>query len=100
MLKGIVLPKLLFRALRIADVSREVEPIIGFTSSAMLGILMFIVSFWVSSKYANIEMLINFLTLPTALYAILVGLLSKGLKVNNLGDIPQGKGTIIFIPDA
>ena len=31
--------------------------------------------------------------------AMLQGLLTKGLRVNNLGDMPQGKGTVIFIPD-
>jgi len=73
-LKGIIFPKLLLRALRVADVKREVEPIIGFTSSALLGILILGLSFWISSKYTNIETAINFLTLPTALYTILVGL--------------------------
>lgn len=32
--------------------------------------------------------------------AMLEALLKDGLRVNNLGDIPQGPGTIIFIPDS
>jgi len=31
--------------------------------------------------------------------AMLEALLTKGLKVNNIGDFPQGVGTVIFIPD-
>ena len=26
-------------------------------------------------------------------------ILTKGLRVNNIGELPQGKGMIVFIPD-
>ena len=44
-LRGVILSILRLRALRVADVKREVAPIIGFTSSALLGILMLGLSF-------------------------------------------------------
>jgi len=31
--------------------------------------------------------------------AMLEALLTKGLRINNIGDFPQGIGTVIFIPD-
>ena len=39
-LKGIVFPRLLFRALRTADVRHEIEPIVGFAASIMAGIAL------------------------------------------------------------
>ena len=36
-IKGIIIPSLLFRAVRDSDVYREVEPIVGFTASLLLG---------------------------------------------------------------
>ena len=39
-LKGIVFPRLLLRAIRSADVRHEDEPIVGHAASILLGILM------------------------------------------------------------
>ncbi len=38
-LKGVLIPRLLLRAVRDSEVHREVEPIIGFTASLLLGAL-------------------------------------------------------------
>jgi hydrogenase-4 component E len=38
-LKGIVIPQMLFKALRDAQIKREVEPLIGFVPTMLLGAL-------------------------------------------------------------
>jgi hydrogenase-4 component E len=50
LIKGVALPRLLGRAMRQADVRHEVEPIIGYGLSILVGILGLIASFWLSSR--------------------------------------------------
>src|SRR3954470_23985306 len=45
-IKGIIFPALLRRALRSANVRHEVDPLVGYASSILIGILMLAVSFW------------------------------------------------------
>ncbi len=49
-LKGVVFPWLLIRAVREADVRREVEPIVGYTSSLVAGIALLVVSLWLGGR--------------------------------------------------
>src|SRR5262249_40312718 len=48
-LKGIVFPWLLSRALREADVRREIEPLVGYSASLLIGALALGVSLWLSA---------------------------------------------------
>jgi hydrogenase-4 component E len=48
-LKGLIIPALLFRALRGVEAYREDKPLIGYTGSIALGILFAASSFWVGS---------------------------------------------------
>jgi len=48
-LKGIVIPLLLFRALRGVDAYREEKPYVGYTVSILIGIVIVSVAFWVGS---------------------------------------------------
>ena len=48
--KGIVFPWLLFRAVREANVRREIEPIIGYIPSILFGIVLLGVSVWIGSR--------------------------------------------------
>jgi hydrogenase-4 component E len=48
-LKGFVIPLLLFRALRGVEVYRENRPYIGYTMSIIIGIAITALSFWISS---------------------------------------------------
>ncbi|MFH1715645.1 MAG: hydrogenase [Elusimicrobiota bacterium] len=50
LLKGIVFPILLFRALREAEVKREVEVFVSYSASVLIGIISLAVSFWLVSK--------------------------------------------------
>jgi len=50
-LKGFVFPRLLFRAVREAHIRREVEPLVGFTLSLLIGILILSLSFWLGRGF-------------------------------------------------
>jgi hydrogenase-4 component E len=73
-LKGILFPRLLLRAIRTADVRREVEPLISFTASILLGILILAASFGMSSRFTLPQPPASPLVLPLALSSILIGL--------------------------
>lgn len=49
-LKGVVFPWLLIRAVRDADVRREVEPIVGYTSSLVAGVALLVVALWLGGR--------------------------------------------------
>jgi len=73
-LKGIIFPRFLLRAIRSADVRHEVEPIVGYTASILLGILMLALSFWMASRFVLPRPAASPLVLPLALATILIGL--------------------------
>jgi hydrogenase-4 component E len=73
-LKGVVFPWLLARAIREAQVRREVNPFIGYTASVPLGILLLLGSFWLSSRLSLPRSGYSTLAAPTALFTILSGL--------------------------
>jgi len=51
-LKGFVFPRLLVRALRESETSREVQPFVGYVGSLVIGVVILIVSFWLGLKAA------------------------------------------------
>ena len=51
-LKGVIFPRLLLRAIRSADVRHEVEPIVGYAASILSGILMLALSFWIAARFS------------------------------------------------
>jgi hydrogenase-4 component E len=73
-LKGVVFPQLLLRAIRSADVRHEVEPIVGYAASILLGILMLALSFWMAARISLPRPLSSPLVLPLALTTTLIGL--------------------------
>jgi len=73
-LKGIIFPQFLLRAIRSADVRHEVEPIVGYTASILLGILILALSFWMASRFVLPQPAASPLVLPLALATILIGL--------------------------
>jgi hydrogenase-4 component E len=74
-LKGVVFPKLLFRALRAADVRHEVEPFVRYIPSIVLGMLLLGLSFWLSTRLELPTPASSPLVLPVALTTILTSLL-------------------------
>jgi hydrogenase-4 component E len=73
-LKGIVFPWLLFRALRDADVRREIEPLVGYRASLLLVTLTLGASLWLGRRLPGPHVAISPLVVPVALFTILVGL--------------------------
>lgn len=74
LLKGLVFPWLLFRTLQQTDAHREVEPIVGYNASILLGIAMLAAALWLSSRLPAPELELSPLVLPIALWTIFVGL--------------------------
>jgi hydrogenase-4 component E len=74
MLKGVVFPWLLFRALREAEVTREVEPYVGYVTSILVGVTALGASFWMGGRLPISTVEPSSLLVPSALFSILAGL--------------------------
>jgi hydrogenase-4 component E len=99
-LKGYVFPWLLFRALREAEVTREVEPYVGYVTSVMVGVLGLGASFWLANRLPVLTPLVSPLLVPTALFSILAGLfliVSRKRAMNQvLGFLVMENGVFTF----
>lgn len=73
-LKGFIFPALLFNAIREADVRREVEPLVSYSFSVLTGVILLIVSFWLSGHLPFPVPLVSSLLVPVAFSTILIGL--------------------------
>jgi hydrogenase-4 component E len=78
-LKGVVFPRLLLRAERTAGVKRELQPMIGYSASILLGIMFLAFSLWLGSRLALPAPLRDSvgsqLAVPVSVFSILIGLL-------------------------
>ena len=74
MLKGVVFPWLLFRAVREAEVAREIEPYVGYVASLVAGVLALGASFWMCTRLTMPENIASPWLAPVALFSILAGL--------------------------
>ena len=73
-LKGIAFPWLLSRAVRNAEVRREIEPFVGYRASLLLVTLALAASLWLGARLPRPTAAITALVVPVALFTILVGL--------------------------
>lgn len=73
-LKGIVFPWLLFRAVREAEVAREIEPYVGYVASLVAGVLALGVSFWMCTRLTMPTNIASPWLAPVALFSIFAGL--------------------------
>lgn len=73
-LKGIAFPWLLSRALRDADARREIEPLVGYSLSIVIGLLALGVSLWLATRLPRPNPPISPLVIPVALFMLLTGL--------------------------
>jgi hydrogenase-4 component E len=73
-LKGVVFPWLLFRALREAEITREVEPYVGYITSILIGLAALAASFWLGGRLPVSTVEPTSLLVPSALFSILAGL--------------------------
>ncbi len=74
LVKAVILPGVLQRAIREASVRREVEPVIGFTASVCLGAVAVALSFAVAQRLPLPEEQ-TALLVPVALATVIVGLI-------------------------
>lgn len=74
--KGFLLPWLLFRAMREAETAREVEPFISYNLSIMSGAVALAVSLWLGQRLKlPAQSAWSPLLMPAAFFTILVGLI-------------------------
>ncbi len=73
-LKGVVFPWLLIRAVRESGARREVEPIVGYTTSLLAGIAMIGAALWMGHRLPPQALAGRSLVLPAAFFTVMVGL--------------------------
>ena len=99
-LKGVVFPRLMFRALREAKVQREIEPFVGYNVSLLIGVAALAVSIWIGQQLPVPGATISSLVVPVAMFSILVGLfliISRKKAVNQvLGFLVLENGIYTF----
>ena len=72
--KGLAFPALLFRALREAEVRREIEPYVGYSLSILIGLATLTFSLWLSGRLPLPQTPVSPLIVPVALFTSFVGL--------------------------
>lgn len=73
-LKGVVFPNLLFKALRAADIRRETRPFVSCTLSLLAGVAALAILFWMSLEIVIPTPVPSALILPVALFTSITGL--------------------------
>lgn len=73
-LKGFVFPRLLSRALRESDTSREVQPFVGYIASLFFGVLALLASFWLDDRLDLPVSPGSALVVPVAFLMMMTGL--------------------------
>jgi hydrogenase-4 component E len=92
-LKGIVFPRLLFRAVREAEVTREIQPYVGYVSSLIAGVVLLSVAFWMCTRLAIPESIASAWLAPVALFSIFSGLF---LIVSRKRAVSQALGFLVL----
>jgi hydrogenase-4 component E len=72
-LKGIIFPWLLFRALRSAEVRREVEPYVSYSASLLLAVLALAASLWIESRFPLPRSAMSPFMVSMAYFSIIAG---------------------------
>lgn len=93
LVKGLLLPRLLRHALLSVGVRREIEPLIGFTPSMLLGLVALGASLWVGRRLPLPHPLASPLLVPTSLFTIMTGLL---LVLGRRKALTQVLGYLVF----
>jgi hydrogenase-4 component E len=93
LIKGSLIPQMLFKALRDAQIKREVEPIIGFMPSTLLGALGTAASIGLAAKLPLAQGHAQTLLVPAALSTVFAGFL---LLTSRIKAITQVIGYLIL----
>ncbi|HJQ85467.1 MAG TPA: hydrogenase [Candidatus Binatia bacterium] len=73
-LKGLAFPWLLSRAVRDADVRREVEPFVAYRTSIVVATLALVAALWLGARLPRPDAGSPSLVVPVAFFTILIGL--------------------------
>jgi hydrogenase-4 component E len=100
LIKGIVFPILLFKALNAAEVSREVQPYVGYISSLLFGVVSLIIAFWLGNLLSLKNLPDSSLIVPVSFFGIFSGLfliISRKRAINQvLGFLVLENGVFAF----
>ena len=86
-LKAVVFPRLLCRAARAANVDREVEPMLGFTASLVVGVALLGAALHLGSRLPTPDGAPSPFLVPVSLFTIMVGLLVIVSRVKALTQV-------------
>lgn len=92
-LKGIIFPILLFRTERVAEIRKEVEPIGGYPLSVVLGVALFLISFWLSARLPYERPIFSSMIVPVSFATFFTGAL---IIVSRMKAITQVLGYLIL----
>lgn len=99
-LKAIVFPRLLLNALREANVRYEVEPLVGYGTSTLVGFISLAISAWLCSRLPVFGTTISSLAAPVSFFMVFVGLfitVSRKKAINQvLGYLVLENGIYVF----
>jgi len=100
LLKGIVFPYLLKRAIKDSGIKRELEPVVGNIFSILIGIILFVISLKIGNKLFFAKITLDALVVPTALFTMFTGLylliMRKKAITQVLGYLVLENGIYIF----
>lgn len=91
--KGITLPLLLYRAMRMTNVECELKPLVGYSASMAVALLVIGFSFVVSSRIAPLSEVCS-LVLPVSLSMMFLGLF---LTIARRKALLQALGLLVFV---
>jgi len=73
-IKAILIPFYLFRAIREVNIRREIDSYIPYSLSLLIGMMIMLISFWLSGKFQLPVIVTSPLWIPTALTTVMIGL--------------------------
>jgi hydrogenase-4 component E len=92
-LKALLIPNVLLRIMRSGEIHREVEPLIGFTASVLLGAVIVVGSFAVAARLPLPTPPLSDLLLPSAIATVFIGQL---ILVSRVKAITQVVGYLLL----
>ena len=87
LLKGMLFPWLLRKALRETHIRREVEPLVSYPASMFIGFLTLVVAFWIGEQLPLPLPTASPLVVPLALSTILIGLFVVISRIKALSQV-------------
>jgi hydrogenase-4 component E len=86
-LKGVVIPSMLLRAMRASEIKREVEPVVGLAPSLVLGALATTLAVAFSERLPLLESHAGGLVVPASLSTVLVGFLFLTTRLKAISQV-------------